>query len=1069
MRPALFFSFMMWAACTLIPFSLYGQITWQPLGGPQGVVDVNGITCDDHGNVFMAKNTEIFRSSDQGATWQLCMNGLPTSQLYGEFKIYSGEMHIQNSAVVYRYNRTSDAWATIYSNWNGGFGIDTQNTWWRSNGGGVTNIVSYSTNEGVTYTTVPMTGDTMKGWFDAFALFNDDHNLLAASYGSLQFLYHFTKGGQATKVLEGFGMASLTYHPTTGTAYYADLDSLYRSGDKGLTWKSVYLPTLFSYYDLQVQFDTFGNTWFIQGNSVFKSIDDGLTATIYPIPQQVGYSTYFVGRNHEWYGYGYCEPYDLGHSNNDGQAWNRIGLQFEESTLSNLSMDAQGQLYGQSCDYGQKVSADGGKVWEDFEILDGANRYPVIQYAELAGGSAAIARSALGGLYRKVNGSSNWEPFSTGSFGVSEFIVANQHTNTFFIFTDWQSFKSTDYGLTWSSFTGSSLFYPSVAAALPTGDIVISHEFGVSRYIAALDTVVDFNPTSSSFPLYAPFVQSDAKGDCYLLMQDQTSELYRNSAGSNVWTPIQTPSTQIYSFCVNDDGHIFLITSDSLFSSVDIGSNWQFQGKLPLSSYYARNIYCLRDGHLYYPEYGGIVHRSTQPVSGGHKLIGKVWVDENNDCLPNALEQPRHARIKADGIDDYITYSNALGDYRFSVPSGSYAINVVPPNALYKACKSDTQLNFASGNDTTTLDLPLGVVEYCSFQTVRITSPLLRRCFDNNAYYVQYQNEGTASENNVVVTLTLDSLLSYVSSTLPVATQVGQTLTFNVGDLQPGQTGQFVVTVKVSCDASLGQVHCSSASISPVTTCATNLPDLAQTTDCQANIGAFDPNDKRVYVDGVADKSYVDIGQPLTYLIRFQNTGTDTAFNITVQDRITPMLDLTTLTPIMASHPYEVEIDRDRVVRFIFKNIMLPDSNINEMASHGFIKFSIGQSAGNQLGSRIKNAADIFFDFNAPVATNEVEIQVGMVNTYTPEVLAYVHAQPNPFTDQVRFDIAWSGEVQHNDLQLEIYDVAGKRLSTHTFQGQQYRMDASHLPSGFYQYRLMAEQQQIGFGKLVKR
>ena len=50
----------------------------------------------------------------------------------------------------------------------------------------------------------------------------------------------------------------------------------------------------------------------------------------------------------------------------------------------------------------------------------------------------------------------------------------------------------------------------------------------------------------------------------------------------------------------------------------------------------------------------------------------------------------------------------------------------------------------------------------------------------------------------------------------------------------------------------------------------------------------------------------------------------------------------------------------------------MPDSNSNEAASHGFIKFRINQQPGNAAGTQIKNSASIYFDYNAPVATNEV-------------------------------------------------------------------------------------------------
>ena len=62
---------------------------------------------------------------------------------------------------------------------------------------------------------------------------------------------------------------------------------------------------------------------------------------------------------------------------------------------------------------------------------------------------------------------------------------------------------------------------------------------------------------------------------------------------------------------------------------------------------------------------------------------------------------------------------------------------------------------------------------------------------------------------------------------------------------------------------------------------------------------------------------------------------------------------------------------------FIFNNIQLPDSNVNEPASHGFVKFKINQRANNPLGTVIENKAGIYFDFNEAVITNSTHHVLG--------------------------------------------------------------------------------------------
>jgi hypothetical protein len=58
-------------------------------------------------------------------------------------------------------------------------------------------------------------------------------------------------------------------------------------------------------------------------------------------------------------------------------------------------------------------------------------------------------------------------------------------------------------------------------------------------------------------------------------------------------------------------------------------------------------------------------------------------------------------------------------------------------------------------------------------------------------------------------------------------------------------------------------------------------------------------------------------------------------------------------------------------LRWQFNNILLPDSNTNEPASNGFIQFRISPKTGLALGSKVRNHAEIYFDFNPPIITNQ--------------------------------------------------------------------------------------------------
>ncbi|MFK8102102.1 MAG: T9SS type A sorting domain-containing protein [Saprospiraceae bacterium] len=185
-----------------------------------------------------------------------------------------------------------------------------------------------------------------------------------------------------------------------------------------------------------------------------------------------------------------------------------------------------------------------------------------------------------------------------------------------------------------------------------------------------------------------------------------------------------------------------------------------------------------------------------------------------------------------------------------------------------------------------------------------------------------------------------------------------------------GHPGNSQPSVTVEGCASNSQANIS---IGFVTQFGENDGDPFVSIDCHENIGAFDPNDKQGFPKGYGPDHYIEVNQDLEYFIRFQNTGTDTAFKVVVIDTISPFLDLTGFQTGASSHPYELDISGTGVLTFTFDNIMLPDSNVNLLASNGFIKFKIPQQLDNPIGTEINNSAAIYFDFNKPIITNLTE------------------------------------------------------------------------------------------------
>lgn len=245
--------------------------------------------------------------------------------------------------------------------------------------------------------------------------------------------------------------------------------------------------------------------------------------------------------------------------------------------------------------------------------------------------------------------------------------------------------------------------------------------------------------------------------------------------------------------------------------------------------------------------------------------------------------------------------------------------------------------------------------------------------------------------------------------------------------------------------------------------------------DCNENIGSFDPNDKQAQPVGYGNAHYILPETPLDYRIRFQNTGTDTAFTVLITDVISPALDLSTLEMGASSHDYTWEIIDDRTLAISFKHILLPDSNVNEPASHGFVRYRITPLASASLGTVINNTAAIYFDFNPPIITNTTFHTLGdnfitinlTVEEVYEETLA-IKVAPNPFSHSTTLYLEQATALEYQELTLEVFDLAGRVVTQKvTSASDRIQLSRGDLQTGVYLYRLRGDGRLLGTGKIM--
>ena len=450
-----------------------------------------------------------------------------------------------------------------------------------------------------------------------------------------------------------------------------------------------------------------------------------------------------------------------------------------------------------------------------------------------------------------------------------------------------------------------------------------------------------------------------------------------------------------------------------------------------------------------------------------NQISGRIYRDENADCqwqnTENAMKQV--SIIAQSGFKTYSATTDNLGNFSMAAGSGNYQISYGQLGSYWDFCNTPP-VSLAASNDTVVLNAGVFALVNCPELVVSIGSNVFRRCFDNNYLNINYQNIGSAPAENAYVELFLDPKLEFLSATPISAIQNGQTFRFELGTLAVGASGQISVNFKVDCNAEIGEILCTNAHIYPDTLCLPVAPKHSENQFCLPVVASFDPNDKTAFLNGRPEFSKIMPNEELEYLIRFQNTGNDTAFNIVILDTLTTYLDASSVLPGVSSHPYSFELDKGHILRFSFRNILLPDSNTNEVASHGFVKFRVRQNPNNVIGNEIKNSAAIFFDYNAPIITNETKLKIS-IPSRTEDLENRVYAQifPIPAREKVQVSLK---NADTGTVLWRMFDATGKLISSgQSSKTTGFDIPRNGQPSGVYYCQFLMENGQTVFGKVI--
>ncbi|MCC6727554.1 MAG: T9SS type A sorting domain-containing protein, partial [Saprospiraceae bacterium] len=385
-----------------------------------------------------------------------------------------------------------------------------------------------------------------------------------------------------------------------------------------------------------------------------------------------------------------------------------------------------------------------------------------------------------------------------------------------------------------------------------------------------------------------------------------------------------------------------------------------------------------------------------------YRLEGRVYFDADSDGqYTPGLDAPvaqQRVFILPDSIQ---LLTNETGKYGLNLLEGTYEVAMAPiPNWSPEN---------GSGNLSVVLDTisitnaDIRLVPDTLFEASELyLTGDIARCDRDANYYLGFRNTGTTTLNGRINLL--PSQLTPLLASEPLLQFDSNTGEFyaDVTGVLPFSLAQFKVQTHIPGVLSLDQPIDWKAWYYPNTQ---PLPDdsvsFSQPVRC-----AYDPNDKMGLSAGPVMDSLSLLRNELLFTIRFQNTGNDTAFMVELRDTFDADLDLTSFRVLQTSHSMATFIGENGEIRFLFENILLPDSTTNEPASHGFVQYSVRAKSGLPEPVQIENTAFIYFDSNPPIVTNTTmnqlveEFPIDNVGEQ-PANLSLFWLQPNPASEVV--------------------------------------------------------------------
>lgn len=450
-----------------------------------------------------------------------------------------------------------------------------------------------------------------------------------------------------------------------------------------------------------------------------------------------------------------------------------------------------------------------------------------------------------------------------------------------------------------------------------------------------------------------------------------------------------------------------------------------------------------------YPQINFNSYCSFVPGGTFYEISGNALYDMNNDsCNPETSTPVSGLRLQLINTETYDAFfTNSEGSYFIPVQSGQHNVTPIFQNDYFDAQPNSFSVNFPDQPSPFHQNMCISANGIYNDLEIKLIPVSVASPGFEAIYKLIYKNKGSTVLSGSVDLQYDEDYMDLISAS-PVQNSASfNHLFWNFTDLLPFESGEIMLTYSLNPPTSPsyplndGDELSFTAKVNPVDSDETPLDNVF--TLNQTVVNSFEPNDKTCLEGSSVSPEMV--GEFVHYKIRFENTGSAEAVNIVVKDVInTEMFDIASLQPVDASHNFETRIKNGNEVEFIYENIMLPFDDAN---NDGYVVFKIKTLETLQLGDSFENDAEIYFDFNFPIVTNNAVTTIETLST-TDFALDEVEVKlyPNPVVSEL--NIQTESAIQS----VQIYDVNGKLISQTSFTGtrQEVEIQADQLKSGIY-------------------